>query len=247
MSEDTEISEHLRVALERMFNAQIAECELVTPFALRIAFAQLTDISRPIRPNRDSTFDISPELSKLSDKFPVVVFENAFPHAPANFTATKGPGTDFTLMQDTFHRDEWGPQYGDITTLLYLPDCEARRVPTYYALEKSVRLVVPQVMKPSLPDPVREALLRMADDDYSFAFVNREDIRSRAAIIHGYETFVDDVFSLIPDDEKLSVAWDDGTRKVVMHSNQAGKVLHGRPASNEETTSPMLALGFTAS
>jgi len=72
----------------------------------------------------------------------------------------------------------------------------------------------------------------MASDEYKFSLADAEK-QTRETVIRSYSGFTQNVYEKIPAEFKYTQAWEKATNIVTLHHNDAQKLLHSRPSSDD--------------
>jgi len=177
-------------------------------------------------------------FKKLAHYYGFVVVKNAkfvFSESPVNIIDSHG--FDDFLLQDPYHVDITRTLSNDSCTVLYKGVDDERRAPTFYVRKTDVVGAVRDLLSSDndfIPS-VKNALIQISSDDYTFTFKHQAEIVPRREIMYEYASFTDDVWSRISVARKYQHDWSSGEHSFVVHSNKNNSVLHARPARGDSS------------
>ncbi len=238
------MSYKIKKELQKIFETRVVDDRFLTNegFGLSVTLQGRGAISiSPIFSNHAAN-----DLKKIVESCGVLVVRNAFVGMLPTHSASLSINDKGKLQQDPFHIDyKFELGCGDPkTTALYSPLCMERLTPTFYARADAVKKAIAQLARDcSLGPDVIEALNTMASPNYYFSISLREK-PARETILQNFPAFTQDVFNIVPPEQKYAHYWRAGERAVVLHPNKGLHIVHGRPESDTDHLQHLQAVLF---
>lgn len=236
--------EDYKKRLQKIFNTRVTDCWPLAGNSFGLGFSLWGRESANLVP----FFHRSAEngLSDFVNECGVMVIRNARVMTLPTHKTSEALNARGKLQQDPFHIDYAFDTSGDPKiSALYSRTGGERSVPTYYADAKDVRAAITELAarNQTLSTEITAAMNAMAQPRYYFSSSSYESA-PRELVEKLFPEFTRRVYDLLPEARKYAHYWYAGERTVVLHSNRAGHILHGRPESNEDDDPQLNAVLF---
>ena len=219
--------ESARRDIEAVIHDRLQECKAVKPFALSVVFRERADVAQFMHSSLKHGGAVSDVLGRVSDDFPLIVFQNAHLSLPTDIKPSGDSDWDGCLQQDPFHVDFKPGVTGDVGPLSLLfkkRSGDFRDAPTYFAEPDAVKAAIAGLQKLRLPGHALSLIKHMLAHDSDFYL----DSDRREELAELVPDFTDAVYNAIPDHQKYRHDWRENEDTVTMHVNDLRRLLHAR-------------------